>query len=200
MGSSRCAAYPSQADQSKGSPLPRARCQKRELTWPRGQRLSLPRREPRSHRRPGCRSFQPSRCGPTYSAHAHNDDGQTRDLPASDAILSHVMWPWTPAGRRHLALRCRTCCLRANKNPRPLRYLIFRGSIPHPMQSLCTLRNHCHQWPRNTRYQADATPYLGRTSTGWIAPACGWRTYSITSSARASEVGGLPLLWSAWLG
>jgi hypothetical protein len=39
------------------------------------------------------------------------------------------------------------------------------------MQSLCTLRNHCHQWPRNTRYQADATPYLGRTCTGWIAPA-----------------------------
>src|SRR5262249_38395393 len=62
-------------------------------------------------------------------------------------------------------------CLRANENPRPLRYLIFRGSIPHPMQSLCTLRNHCRQWPRNTRYQADATPYLGRTSTGWIAPA-----------------------------
>src|SRR5262249_25225869 len=40
------------------------------------------------------------------------------------------------------------------------------------MQSLCTLRDHCRQWPRNTRYQADATPYLGRTSTGWIAPAC----------------------------
>ena len=36
------------------------------------------------------------------------------------------------------------------------------------MQSLCTLRNHCRQWPRNTRYQADATPYLGRSSTGWI--------------------------------
>src|SRR6185436_3573805 len=63
------------------------------------------------------------------------------------------------------------CCLRANENPRPLRCLIFRGSIPHPMQSLCTLRNHCRQWPRNTRYQADATPYLGRTSTGRIAPA-----------------------------
>jgi hypothetical protein len=29
--------------------------------------------------------------------------GQTRDLPASDAILLHVMWPWTPAGRQHLA-------------------------------------------------------------------------------------------------
>src|SRR5436305_10327036 len=59
------------------------------------------------------------------------------------------------------------------------------------MQSLCTLRNPCCQWPRNTRYQAGATPYLGRTSTGWIAPACGWRTYSITSSARARSAGGL---------
>ena len=63
--------------------------------------------------------------------------------------------------------------------------MIFRGSIPHPVQSLCTLRNHCRQWPRNTRYQADATPYLGRTFTGWIAPALCWRTYSITSFARA---------------
>ena len=44
------------------------------------------------------------------------------------------------------------------------------------MQSLCTLRSHCRQWLRNTRYQADATPYLDRTFTGWIAPACGWRT------------------------
>jgi hypothetical protein len=77
--------------------------------------------------------------------------GQTRDLPASDAILLHVMWPQTPAGRQHLAWRCRTCCLRANENPRPLRYLIFRGSIPHPMQSLCTLRDYCRQEPRNTR-------------------------------------------------
>src|SRR5438477_6322402 len=58
------------------------------------------------------------------------------------------------------------------------------------MQSLCTLRNHCRQWPRNTRYQADVTPYLGRTFTGWIAPACGWRTYSITSSARAINIDG----------
>jgi hypothetical protein len=29
----------------------------------------------------------------------------------------------------------------------------------------------CSQQPRNTRYQADATPYLGRTCTGWTAPA-----------------------------
>src|SRR5262245_8904063 len=82
------------------------------------------------------------------------------------------MWPWTPAGRQHLAWRCRTCCLRANENSRPLRYLIFRGSIPHPMQSLCTLRDHCRQGSRNTRYQAGAAPYLDRSSTGWIAPAC----------------------------
>ena len=121
----------------------------------------------------------PSRCGPSLSRDA---DGQTWDLPASDAILLHVMWPWTPAGRRHLAFveeRCRTCCLRASKNSRPLRYLTFRGSIPHSMQSLCTLRNHCRQRSRNTRYQADATPYLGRTSTGWIAGAL----IRITSSA-----------------
>ena len=58
------------------------------------------------------------------------------------------------------------------------------------MQSLCTLRNHCRQWPRNTRYQAGATPYLGRTFTGWIAPACGWRTYSITSLAATYKVSG----------
>src|SRR5215470_15560313 len=110
----------------------------------------------------------PSRCGPATAARR---SGQTRDLPGSDTIPLHVMWPLTPAGRQHLAERCRTCCLRANENPRPLRCLIFRGSIPHPMQSLCTLRNRCRQRPRNTRYQADATPYLGRTSTGWIAPA-----------------------------
>ena len=68
--------------------------------------------------------------------------------------------------------------------------MIFRGSIPHPMQSLCTLRSCCHQQPRNARYQADATPYLGRTVTGWIAPACGWRTYSINSSAsNCIEIG-----------
>src|SRR5262245_15680210 len=40
------------------------------------------------------------------------------------------------------------------------------------MQLLCTLRDHCRQGSRNTRYQAGAAPYLGRSSTGWIAPAC----------------------------
>src|SRR5919197_6651716 len=103
----------------------------------------------------------PSRCGPSLS---RNPDGQTRDLPGSDAIPLHVMWPLTPAGRQHLASldgRCRTCCLRANENSRPLQRLTFRGSIPHPMQLLCTLRNHCRQWHRNTRYQAGRYPLLG---------------------------------------
>jgi hypothetical protein len=41
---------------------------------------------------------------------------------------------------------------------------------------------------------------LGRTCTGWIAPACGWRTYSITSSARASSEGGTvrPSIRAVW--
>src|SRR6266511_4229531 len=30
-------------------------------------------------------------------------DGQTRDIPGSDAILLRVMWPSTPAGRQCLA-------------------------------------------------------------------------------------------------
>src|SRR5207302_9733159 len=71
------------------------------------------------------------------------------------------------------------------KIDRGLRDLI--GSIPYPMQSLCTLRAHCRQWARNTRYQAGAAPYLGRTSTGWIAPACGWRTHSTTSKAGQGD-------------
>jgi hypothetical protein len=38
---------------------------------------------------------------------------------------------------------------------------------------------------------------LGRTFTGWIAPACGWRTYSITSSARRKNEDGI-LIFSAF--
>jgi hypothetical protein len=49
-------------------------------------------------------------------------------------------------------------------------------ALPQPRlrsdQGPCrSFRTHCRQWPRNTRYQADATPYLGRTFTGRIAPA-----------------------------
>ena len=34
---------------------------------------------------------------------ALDTDGQSRDIPASDAILLRVMWPSTPAGRQCLA-------------------------------------------------------------------------------------------------
>ena len=47
----------------------------------------------------------------------------------------------------------------------------FRGSIVRPTQLLCTFRPRCHHRGRNTHYQAGATPYLGRTCTGWIAAA-----------------------------
>src|SRR5208282_5939901 len=77
----------------------------------------------------------------------------------------------TSAERQRLASRHRTCCLRRYVPSRPLRLVPFRGSIVHPTQSLCTLRRGRHLPRRNTRYQAGATPYLGRTSTGWNAPA-----------------------------
>jgi tripartite-type tricarboxylate transporter receptor subunit TctC len=38
--------------------------------------------------------------GPSLSLNA---DGQSRDIPASDAILLRVMWPLTPAERQYLA-------------------------------------------------------------------------------------------------
>ena len=41
-------------------------------------------------------------------AHA-TSDGQTRDLPGSDAIPLHVMWPVTPAGRQHLVGAAQCC-------------------------------------------------------------------------------------------
>jgi hypothetical protein len=47
----------------------------------------------------------------------------------------------------------------------------FRGSITHPTQSLCPLRRSRRRIQRNTRYQADATPYLGRSFTCWITSA-----------------------------
>jgi hypothetical protein len=40
-----------------------------------------------------------------------------------------------------------------------------------PTRLLCTLRRGRRLPRRNTRYQAGATPSLGRTCTGWIAPA-----------------------------
>jgi hypothetical protein len=56
----------------------------------------------------------------------------------SSRLISGRLSPASPAARQ-----CRTCCLRANENSRPLRCLVFRGSIPHPMPSLCTLHDRC---------------------------------------------------------
>ena len=50
-----------------------------------------------------------------------------------------------------------------------LRYLSWLNT--DPTRLLCTLRRGRRLPRRNTRYQAGATPYLGRTSTGWTAPA-----------------------------
>jgi hypothetical protein len=48
---------------------------------------------------------------------------------------------------------------------------------------------------RSTQHDTDPAHHARRgtasarafVSTGWIAPACGWRTHSITSSARGEE-------------
>src|ERR1700730_17941725 len=64
------------------------------------------------------------------------------------------MWPSTPAERRHLACRCRTCCLRRFRASRPPQSYLFRGSIPHPIRSLCTLRIRRCRRLRNTRFPA----------------------------------------------
>jgi hypothetical protein len=109
----------------------------------------------------------PSRCGPAWP----QPPGQKRDLPGSDGLLLCVMRSSTPARRRRLAWRRRTCCLRCIQPAWPSRCTQFRGSMSHPTQLLCTLRLRRRRRRRNTRYQAGATPYLGRTSTGWIPPA-----------------------------
>ncbi len=66
--------------------------------------------------------------------------GQTRDLPGSGGFPLCVMRSSTTTERRHLASRCRTCCLRLDGRPRPRWHCLFRGSIAHPAQSLFTLR------------------------------------------------------------
>src|SRR6266581_327012 len=60
------------------------------------------------------------------------------------------------------------------------------------VQSLCTLRGHCRQGPRNIRYQADA--YSDRSSTGWIAPACLAHSFDHLAGAGEQRLrgGGMP--------
>src|ERR1700720_63858 len=55
---------------------------------------------------------------------------------------------------RHRYARCRTCCLRRFRASRPPQNSSFRGSIPHPIRSLCTLRTRRRRRLRNTRFPA----------------------------------------------
>jgi hypothetical protein len=77
----------------------------------------------------------------------------------------------TTAERRRLAVTAPPLLPSALSTASASAMCNFRGSIAHPTRSLCTLRNRRHRRSRNTRYQAGATPYLGRTSTGWITSA-----------------------------
>ncbi len=104
----------------------------------------------------------PPRCGPAR----REPPGRTRDLPGTDVVCLHVMESATAAGRQRLAWRRRTSCLRRCSTSRPLRLSGFRGSIVHPTQSLCTLRDRRRRRPRNTHYRASATTYPDRTFTG----------------------------------
>jgi len=105
----------------------------------------------------------PSRCGPQAST----ADGQTWDLPVSDAILPRVMCSSTPAGwtgpRMTVPpmLRSITKTISAPTSRR------FRGSITHPTQQLCTLRG------RRYRRLTQHSPPGGSLRLTWtgLAPA-----------------------------
>ena len=97
--------------------------------------------------------------------------GRTRDLSGSDVLPSCVTGSSTTAERQRLAIAALPMLPSALSTTSASAMCNFRGSIAHPTRSLCTLRNRRRRRPRNTRYQAGATPYLGRTSTGWITSA-----------------------------
>ena len=86
-------------------------------------------------------------------------------------IPSCVTGSSTTAERQHLAITVPHMLPSALSTASASAMGNFRGSIAHPTRSLCTLRDRRHRRSRNTRYQAGATPYLGRTSTGWITSA-----------------------------
>jgi hypothetical protein len=102
---------------------------------------------------------------------SHRPPGRTRDLSGSDVLHSCVTGSSTTAERQRLAVAALPMLPSALSTASASAMGNFRGSIAHPTRSLCTLRNRRHRRSRNTRYQAGATPYLGRTSTGWITSA-----------------------------
>src|SRR5580693_5648203 len=94
----------------------------------------------------------PSRHGPAR----RKPPGQTRDLPSSDVILLGVMGSSTTAEPSAPRLAELTVLPSAVSTASASATYNFRGSISHPTQSLCTLRDGRHLPPRNTRYQATA--------------------------------------------
>ena len=101
--------------------------------------------------------------------------GQMQDLPVSDTLLLRVMCSSTSAGRQHLAKRCCSCCVRLQRKASAPTRRVFRGSITHPTQLLCTLRGRRYRRSRNTRYQAARYALPGLDFHQRIAPAS-WRT------------------------
>ncbi len=97
--------------------------------------------------------------------------GRTRDLSGSDVLPSCVTGSSTTAERQRLAIAALPMLPSALSTTSASAMCNFRGSIAHPTRSLCTLRNRRRRRPRNTRYQAGATPYLGRSFTCWITSA-----------------------------
>ena len=108
---------------------------------------------------------------PDADRYSPRPPGRTRDLSGSDVLPSCVMGSSTTAERQRLAIAALPMLPSALSTASASAMCNFRGSIAHPTRSLCTLRNRRHRRSRNTRYQAGATPYLGRTSTGWITSA-----------------------------
>jgi predicted ester cyclase len=107
----------------------------------------------------------PSRCGPDR----HMAGGQTRDLPGSNAILSCVMWPQTPANPApRIAVLPVLPSTVANASA-PATSISWLFPTPHMTAVYASPGRRRPR--RNTRYRTDATPYPDRTCTGWITPA-----------------------------
>src|ERR1700716_3123385 len=103
----------------------------------------------------------PSRCGPSLSL---DTDGQSRDIPASDAILLRVMWPGGTTMPRITALHMLRSTIETVSAPASSS---FRGSLPHPTQPLCTLRvRRRRRLTQHSLPGGPLRPYLGRTCTG----------------------------------
>src|ERR1700692_4189917 len=84
------------------------------------------------------------------------------DLPGSGTIPLHVISPQTPAERWNLALAAPHILPSAHTTASASTTSSFRGPIPYPMQSLCTLRTPRRRDARNTRYRAARYALPGR--------------------------------------